>query len=258
MRVCVGPRAPGRAVVVPTQSVLTSATPVLMQFSCPRAEPFVGMAMILGFSEDNPQTGERAMVQLEGSDIWLPALVPMHAPRGLRRTTYQPGPVVGCLVENGSRFVLSWADIRCRSSGASFPAECDGASQRSVAIESAAAAILFVDSLTPTSQWGAWGAEAESRRNLGFGDPVSDHVKGRRTAVIVLMSPSDSPSDEVWNYGLIASEFSGSPRDWSDAVVRPQRLLHASASLTPPLTGSLVLTDDEGQRSNEELVVGQV
>ena len=42
------------------------------QFSCPHAKPFVGEAMILGSSEDNP-----AMIQLKDSDDWLTALVPV-------------------------------------------------------------------------------------------------------------------------------------------------------------------------------------
>ena len=87
------------------------------QFSCSDAEPFVGMAMIRGVSEGDPQTGEQASIQIEGTDSWLPALVPVHAPRGSRRTTTPPVPVVGCLIDHGSRFVLSWADVRCRSLG---------------------------------------------------------------------------------------------------------------------------------------------
>ena len=54
------------------------------QFSCSHAEPFVGTATILGGSEGDPQYGEQASIQIEGSDTWLPALVPVHAPRGSR------------------------------------------------------------------------------------------------------------------------------------------------------------------------------
>ena len=52
------------------------------QFSCSHAEPFVGTAMILAKSEGDPQTGKQASVRIEGSETWLPALVPVHAPRG--------------------------------------------------------------------------------------------------------------------------------------------------------------------------------
>ena len=186
------------------------------QFSCSHAEPFVGTAMILAKSEGDPQTGKQASVRIEGSDRWLPALVPVHAPRGSRRTTSHPVPVVGCLIENGSRFVLSWADMRCRSStsSASFPAECDGASQRDVAIENTTAAIMFVDGIiTQVSN--------VARRKLDLGDIENTFVRGKKTAIMVLISPSDATNAlDSWNYGIIASDFGGSPNAWVDAVVR--------------------------------------
>ena len=181
------------------------------QFSCSHAEPFVGMAMVRGLSEGSSQTGEQASIQIEGSDTWLPALVPVHAPRGSRHTTSHSVPVVGCFVDNTSRFVLSWADIRCRSlaTGAPFPAECDGGGRRNVAIEDATAAVSFVESLTPGL-----------RRKLDLGDHISDHVKGTRTAVIVLVSPSDAKNaSDPWNYSAVARNHTGSASDWVDAVV---------------------------------------
>ena len=187
------------------------------QFACAHASPFVGMAMIRGQSDGNPQAGEQASVRLEGSDLWLPALVPMHAPRGSRRTTSQPVAVVGCLVGNSSRFVLSWADMRCHSSkaDAAFPAECDGAFQRGVPIENPTAAISFVDGLAP-----------RPRRKLGLGDTESVHALGRRTAVIVLISPSDALSALApWDLNLpigdtvYLGDVASRPAQWADAVV---------------------------------------
>eukprot|EP00964_Phaeocystis_antarctica_P039128 scaffold22379_cov60-Phaeocystis_antarctica.AAC.1 len=103
--------------------------------------------MIRATSEGDPQSGQQASIRIEGSDTWLPALVPVHGPRGSRTSTTRAVPVVGCFVDN--RFVLSWADMRCRSvTDAPFPAECDGADQRNVAVEDTAAAISFVKSLT--------------------------------------------------------------------------------------------------------------
>ena len=64
------------------------------------------MAMIRATSEGDPQTGEQASIRIEGSDTWLPALVPVHAPRGSRTSTTGAVPVVGCFVHN--HFVLSW------------------------------------------------------------------------------------------------------------------------------------------------------
>eukprot|EP00964_Phaeocystis_antarctica_P077025 scaffold47718_cov66-Phaeocystis_antarctica.AAC.1 len=114
-------------------------------------------------SEGDPQTGEQASIRIEGSDIWLPALVPVHAPRDSRTSTTRAVPVVGCFVHD--RFVLSWADMRCRSStGASFPAECDGAGQRNVAIKDTTAAISFVESLMQ-----------EERRELDLKDTAIMH-----------------------------------------------------------------------------------
>ena len=124
------------------------------------------MAMILAMSEGNPQAGEQASIRIEGSDTWLPALVPVHAPRGSRTPTTSAVPVVGCFVHNS--FVLSWADMRCRSTtGASFPAECDGADQRNVAVQDTASAISFVESLTQ-----------EGRRKLHGGGGGGCHPAG--------------------------------------------------------------------------------
>ena len=118
--------------------------------------------MIRATSEGDPQSGQQASIRIEGSDTWLPALVPVHAPRGSRTSTTRAVPVVGCFVDN--RFVLSWADMRCRSmlTDAPFPAECDGAGQRNVAVEDTAAAITFVESLSQ-----------EGRRKLDLGAPPS-------------------------------------------------------------------------------------
>ena len=111
-------------------------------------QPIVGMGTIHATSADDPESGEQASVRIEGSDTWYPALVPMHAPRGSRTPSAGAVPVVGCLVDN-DRFVLSWADMRCRpvSTNASFPAECDGGTQRNVTVENTTAAISFVESL---------------------------------------------------------------------------------------------------------------
>ena len=168
------------------------------------------MAMILATSEGDPQTGEQASIRIEGSDTWLPALVPMHAPRGSRTSTTRAVPVVGCFVHN--RFVLSWADMRCRSmmTGASFPAECDGAGQRNVAVKDKAAAISFQESLTQ-----------EGRRKLDLGDAKNNFVKGKKTAIMVILSPSDATTAaDPWNDGVIARDYGGSPNNYVDAVVR--------------------------------------
>eukprot|EP00964_Phaeocystis_antarctica_P119360 scaffold83101_cov62-Phaeocystis_antarctica.AAC.1 len=130
-------------------------------------------------SEGDPQTGEQVSIRIEGFDTWLPALVPVHAPRDSRASTTRAVPVVGCFVHD--RFVLSWADMRCRSStGASFPAECDGAGQRNVAIQDTAAAISFVESLMQ-----------EGRRELDLGD--YGEVEGETIAIMLPPSPSPPP-----------------------------------------------------------------
>ena len=164
------------------------------------------MAMVMAKSEGDLQTEEQASIRIEGSETWLPALVPVHAARGSRTSTTRAVPVVGCFVHN--RFVLSWADMRCRSStGALFPAECDGAGQRNVAIQDTAAAISFVESLTQ-----------EGRRKLDLGDTDNTFVKGKKTAIMVIISPSDATTAAAsWNY--IASDY-GSPNAYVDAVVR--------------------------------------
>ena len=214
------------------------------QFSCDYAEPFVGTGTIFGKSSGNPQTGTQASIQLQGSESWLPARVPVHAPRGSRTSTHAV-PVVGCLVHNDTNapfFVLSWADIRCRSTtDALFPARCDGASQRNVAIEDTNFAISFVDSLIQ-----------ESRRKLGFQTPVdlgqrldrttwandlrlnawhetqasaddlqpSKRATGTKSLILILINPSDDPN--YWNSGMIAREFGGSPEKFAKAVVRKE------------------------------------
>ena len=120
------------------------------------------MIRAISSEEGDPQTGKQASIRIEGSDTWLPALVPVHAPRGSRTPTTSAVPVVGCFVHN--RFVLSWADMRCRSTtGASFPAECDGADQRNVAVQDTAAAISFVESL---AQEGVPVLHPEQRRQM--------------------------------------------------------------------------------------------
>ena len=190
------------------------------QFSCSHARPFVGMGTVQALSEGDPQAGEQASIRIEGSDTWLPALVPVHAPRGSRTSTTRAVPVVGCFVHN--RFVLSWADMRCRSmlTDASFPAECDGAGQRNVAVEDTAAAISFVESLTQ-----------EGRRKLGLGDTDNTVVKGKKTAIMVIISPSDATTAaDSWNDGVIASDYGGSPNNYVDAVVR-----RPAAHLSPPI-----------------------
>ena len=175
--------------------------------------------MIMAKSEGDPQSGEQASIRIEGSDTWLPALVPVHAPRGSRTSTTRAVPVVGCFVHD--RFVLSWANMRCRSmlTDASFPAECDGAGQRNVAVEDTAAAISFVESLTQ-----------EGRRKLGLGDTDNTVVKGKKTAIMVIISPSDATTAaDSWNDGVIASDYGGSPNNYVDAVVR------RAAHLSPPI-----------------------
>jgi len=159
--------------------------------------------MIRATSDDDPQSGKQASIRIEGSDTWLPALVPMHAPRGSRTSTTRAVPVVGCFVHD--RFVLSWADMRCRSvTDASFPAECDGADQRNVAVADIAAAILFVESLTQ-----------DGRRKLDLGDTDNTFVKGKKTAIMVIVSPSDATTAAApW------SDYGGSPSAYVDAVVR--------------------------------------
>ena len=255
------------------------------KFACSHAQPFVGTAMILGFSEGSPQTGEQAVIQLEGSDSWLPALVPVHVPRGSRRTTKQPVPVVGCLINNGSRFVLSWADIRCRSSTAApFPAECDGASHRNVAIEDVAAAISFVESRTQESRRKLQNFDGDmEEKDLGDSGRSPDHAKGKKTAMMLIMSPKDATSPaNAWNgdattgYTLDAM-FSSSPTECAKRAVheRPQPLscaaggpsldpLRSPLPRPPPLPHQHVsfmparcLSDDGSQRGNESLVVGQ-
>ena len=217
------------------------------------------MATIRATSEGDPQSGEQASIRIEGSDTWLPALVPVHAPRGSRTSTTRAVPVVGCFVDN--RFVLSWADMRCRSmlTDASFPAECDGAGQRNVAVEDTAAAISFVKSLTQAG-----------RRKLDLGDTDNTFVKGKKTAIMVIISPSDADTAaDSWDYGVIASSFASSPNTYVDAVVR-----RSAAHLSPPITSCAqpspllaphqracgpvcVPTDGEGQHDVLRMVMGR-
>ena len=183
----------------------------------PHNQPFVGMGTIHATSDDDPDSGQQASVRIEGSDTWVPALVPMHAPRGSRTPSAGAVPVVGCLVDN-DRFVLSWADMRCRpvSTNASFPAECDGGTQRNVAVENTTAAISFVESL-----------KQGGRRKLDLGDTENRFVLGKKTAIMVIISPFDaSTAAAAWDY--ITTDQGGSPNAYVDAVVR--RLAHH----TPP------------------------
>ena len=166
------------------------------------------MGTIHATSDDDPDSGQQASVRIEGSDTWVPALVPMHAPRGSRTPSAGAVPVVGCLVHD-ARFVLSWADMRCRpvSTNASFPAECDGGTQRNVAVEDTAAAISFVESL-----------KQGGRRKLDLEDTENTFVKGKKTAIMVIISPSDATTAAAaWDY--IPSDH-GSPNTYVDAVVR--------------------------------------
>ena len=168
------------------------------------------MGEINATSADDPWTGKQASVRLEGSDTWQPALVPVHAPRGSRTPSKGLMPVVGCLVDNRTRFVLSWADMRCRSTSSvdvySFPAECDGGSQRNVMINDTEAAKLFVKNL-----------KQEERRKL-LGDTDNTFIKGKKTAIVVLISPSDATTAaEPWSD---VAALHGSPNAYVDAVVR--------------------------------------
>ena len=181
--------------------------------------------MIRATSEGDPQSGQQASIRIEGSDTWLPALVPVHAPRGTRTSTTRAVPVVGCFVHN--RFVLSWADMRCRSmlTHAPFPAECDGADQRNVAVEDTAAAISFVKSLTQAG-----------RRKLDLGDTDNAFVKGKKTAIMVIISPSDATTAAAsWDYGILTNDRNAVVDDSSvkyvDAVVR-----RSVAPVSPPIT----------------------
>ena len=167
------------------------------------------MGEILATSADNPDSGKQASIRLEGSDTWYPALVPVHAPRGSRTPSNALVPVVGCLVDS-KRFVLSWADMRCRSTSTvdaySFPAECDGGNQRNVMIEDTEAGISFVESL-----------KQEERRKL-LADTDNSFIKGKKTAIMVLISPFDAATAaEPWS-DITADH--GSPNAYVDAVVR--------------------------------------
>ena len=243
------------------------------QFSCTDAKPFVGEAMINGSSGG----GNPAMIQIRDSNNWLPALEPLHISRGSRRTTQDFVPVVGCMVTNKPRFVLSWADIRCRpSTAAFFPAECDGgASQRNVMIENTEAAISFVERTTRQS----------ARRKLDLLDTESDHVKGRKTALMLILSPKDfaSPVD-AWtsNNNPKGKDPTGhwldptfsDPRQCVETAVRerPVPLLCGLRPCGPPPSDHRAhtphshtrdcdsrpraLSDDGGRKGNESLVVG--
>jgi hypothetical protein len=204
-------------------------------------QSFVGMATILATSDDDPQSGKQASIRIEGSDTWLPALVPMHAPRGSRTPTTHAVPVVGCFVHD--RFVLSWADMRCRSvTDSSFPAECDGADQRNVAVEDTAAAISFVESLAQ-----------EGRRKLDLGDTDNTFVKGKKTAIMVIISPSDATSAAAsW------SDYGSSPNAYVDAVVRRFAAPEPSLLSTPyqRTQRSHAPTDGESQHDVVRMVVG--
>eukprot|EP00964_Phaeocystis_antarctica_P121385 scaffold85046_cov54-Phaeocystis_antarctica.AAC.2 len=115
---------------------------------------------------------------------------------------------------------------------ASFPAECDGADQRNVAVEDTAAAISFVKSLTH-----------EGRRKLDLGDTDNTFVKGKKTAIMVIISPSDATTAaDPWNNGVVASDYGGSANNYVDAVVRRRstpvisyRLLRATLPAPPQM-----------------------
>ena len=213
------------------------------------------MGEILATSADDPHSGHQASIRLEGSDTWYPALVPMHAPRGSRTPSKAFVPVVGCLVNNTlhsekNRFVLSWADMRCRpvSTNALFPAECDGANQRNVSIEDIAAAISFIESLQ----------QEERRRELDLADIDNTFIKGKKTAIMVLISPSDATTaGEPWSY--IAADH-GSPNAYVDAVVRrftaPVTSCARNHRPSPPLTNSRAPADGDVQLDVVQLVVG--
>ena len=216
------------------------------------------MGTIHATSADDPESGQQASVRIEGSDTSYPALVPMHAPRGSRTPSAGAVPVVGCLVHD-DRFVLSWADMRCRpvSTNASFPAECDGGTQRNVTVENTTAAISFVESL-----------KQGGRRKLDLGDTDNAFVLGKKTAIMVIISPSDASNAEAaWDY--ITSDQGGSPNAYVDAVVRRlahhTRLLRATnAPLCRMSAGALVnpyplpRTDEGGQLDAVRMVVGRV
>ena len=202
------------------------------QFSCPHAKPFVGEAMIKASSGGNP-----AIVQIKDSNDWLPALEPVHPSRGPRRTTKDFVPVIGCMVNNHRfnepRFVLSAADVRCRPStdAATFPAECNGgASQRNVMIESTEAAISFVERTTRQS----------ARRELGLFDTESDHAKGKRTALMLVLSPKDftNPVD-AWTSDNNKSDPTSTVRDgntghWLDPTfLGPRQCVETAVCASP-------------------------
>ena len=235
------------------------------QFSCPHAKAFVGEAMINGGSSG----GNPAMIQIKDSNNWLPALEPVHNSRGPRRTTKDFVPVVGCMVTNKPRFVLSWADIRCRpSTDASFPAQCDGASQRNVIIENTEAAVSF-EATTRQS----------ARRKLDLLDTESTHVKGKKTALMLILSPKDfeNPAD-AWtsNNNPKGSDPTGhwldpmfsdptqcvetAVRERSPSPMRPaaplSTIAHDTRTHATATHARVRLSDDGGRRGTESLVVG--
>ena len=249
-------------------SVLASAVDMCFDanFSCDHAKPFVGMATIEGIMysispEDGGAIHSKAQmtVQLEGSDSKLSALIPLS--QRSRPKIDHPVPIVGCLVSvntasnasninnasnasnvstgGGDRFVLSWADIRCRSSTTndpttnySFPAECDGGNQVNVPIENAEAAISFVGSLTAQQAPPSGSQAIESY----IGDPVNDYVKGKRKIIVVLISyHNENNALDSWNFGGSRGGNGrynpNDPRGWADEVVRT----HSSSAVSAPL-----------------------
>ena len=157
------------------------------QFSCDGAAPFIGYATIKGTSAGDPQRGDQAQVRLEGSENWMPALLPKRFPQSSRPSTRHPVPVVGCSVmgPGPTRFLLSWASMRCRpvSEDGSFPAECQGGTTQA-RIADAKEAISFVD-----------GLREHSRRELDLlTDPVTNHVTGYKTVLAALLCPRDDPN----------------------------------------------------------------
>ena len=207
------------------------------------------MGEINATSADDPWTGKQASVRIEGSDTWYPAPVPFHAPRGSRTPSKGLVPVVGCLIDNKTRFVLSWADMRCRSISTvdaySFPAECDGGNQRNVMINDTEAAKSFVESL-----------KQDERRKL-LGDTDNTFIKGKKTAIVVLISPSDATTAaEPWSD---VAAIHGSPNAYVDAVVRrctaPVTTACAQPSASP--TPHQRLRPHRWRRSTRRCTVGR-
>jgi len=123
-----------------------------------------------------------------------------------------------------------------------------------VTVEDTTAAISFVESL-----------KQGGRRKLDLGDTENTFVKGKKTAIVVIISPSDATTAaSAWDY--ITSDH-GSPNAYVDAVVRrlaphvscapptrPSPYMSAGALVTP----SPPPTDGGGQLDAVRMVVGRV